>query len=298
MATLSLGKVRPAFKGAWSAATQYEALDVVRVGGQSFVAKVDPPLGTAVTDTSKWEMVAERGTDGAQGPTGPIGPPGQTGAPGTNGSSPAHEWLGEALRFKKPDGSWGTYTNLKGNQGVQGEVGPQGPQGLPGINGAAGAIGPQGPQGDVGPQGLMGPTGNITPLAAGSEIRSRIDAEHGVAGGAAYVTRHGFSFMQAGTIQVQFQQRALSHNKHSSARITRNRNGVVVVVGAWVASVTSFTTRSSTVSVLPGDTITISHKGWTEGGAHYESRIRYCRFLTDGGNLLPGVTARLEGNSF
>ncbi len=37
---------------------------------------------------------------------------------------PDHEWIATALRFKKPDGTWGELVDLKGDRG---DIGPQGP---------------------------------------------------------------------------------------------------------------------------------------------------------------------------
>ncbi len=61
--------------------------------------------------------------EGLQGPAGPQGPQGEM------GPAPEHEWSGSQLRFKNPDGTWGTFTELIGPQGPQGEQGPQGPAG-------------------------------------------------------------------------------------------------------------------------------------------------------------------------
>jgi hypothetical protein len=39
---------------------------------------------------------------------------------GDTGAKPEHEWLGTELRFQNADDSWGEYVNLKGEQGIQG----------------------------------------------------------------------------------------------------------------------------------------------------------------------------------
>ena len=86
----------------------------------------------------------ERGPQGATGETGPAGADGQAGMPGADGKAglqgvrgqageqgqkgdtgpaPAHEWQGTKLRFQKPDGKWGKYTELKGKDGKEGRVG-------------------------------------------------------------------------------------------------------------------------------------------------------------------------------
>jgi len=69
------------------------------------------------------------------GPRNRIGPPGLSGIPGKNGingedgingkngKTPAYEWRGTEIRFKKPNGDWGSWTDLRG---------PSGPSGAPG----------------------------------------------------------------------------------------------------------------------------------------------------------------------
>ena len=43
---------------------------------------------------------------------------GPQGEPGPKGDKPAHQWSGTSLRFENPDGSWGAYVNLKGQDGT------------------------------------------------------------------------------------------------------------------------------------------------------------------------------------
>lgn len=103
-----------------------------------------------------------QGNTGATGPKGADGADGVDGAQGVAGPAPDHEWSSYSVRFKNPDGSWGTYKNLRGAtgaQGVQGIQGQQGIQGLKGDTGATGAQGPIGPQGPQGPSGADGPAG-------------------------------------------------------------------------------------------------------------------------------------------
>lgn len=67
-----------------------------------------------------------RGADGERGPAGPrgpVGPPGKDGADGERGPMPDHQWKGTRLRFQKPDGGWGKYTELKGERGPAGATG-------------------------------------------------------------------------------------------------------------------------------------------------------------------------------
>jgi hypothetical protein len=46
------------------------------------------------------------------------GPQGDQGPPGPKGDKPAHQWSGTSLRFENPDGSWGQFVNLKGQDGT------------------------------------------------------------------------------------------------------------------------------------------------------------------------------------
>lgn len=64
----------------------------------------------------------EAGKPGPKGGTGSIGPQGETGEKGDVGPAPDHEWQGSKLRFKKPDGKWGKYTDLKGPKGDAGKT--------------------------------------------------------------------------------------------------------------------------------------------------------------------------------
>lgn len=61
-----------------------------------------------------------RGEDGQQGKPGPKGDKGERGEKGETGLAPAHEWQGTKLRFKRPDGKWGKYVDLKGEKGEAG----------------------------------------------------------------------------------------------------------------------------------------------------------------------------------
>lgn len=59
----------------------------------------------------------ERGFRGEMGKTGPQGGAGPAGPQGETGPAPDHQWTGTKLRFQKPDGKWGKYTDLKGDKG-------------------------------------------------------------------------------------------------------------------------------------------------------------------------------------
>lgn len=77
-------------------------------------------------DGSWGQIVNLKGDQGNQGPQGIPGIQGEQGAQGELGSAPEHQWIQTGLRFRNPDGTWGTTTNLKGDQGNTGQQGPQG----------------------------------------------------------------------------------------------------------------------------------------------------------------------------
>lgn len=196
MAQINIGRVRMGWKGTWDSVTTYVAQDAVYHDGETYVAKQDVPVGTATTNTTYWQKVAQKGANGvdgadgatgpqgpqglqgiqglqgevgpqgATGPEGPTGAQGPTGATGPSGPAPDHEWLGYDLRFKNPDGTWGAYTGLRGATGATGPQGPTGAQGPQGNTGPTGATGPQGIQGPVGDQGPTGPAGPTGPQGA------------------------------------------------------------------------------------------------------------------------------------
>lgn len=93
-----------AFKGAWSGATGYVALDSVTYNGSSYAAITSSTNVAPPSDAAKWQLMAQAGATGAQGPQGVQGSTGATGP-----------------------------------QGVQGSTGPTGPQGATGATGATGA---------------------------------------------------------------------------------------------------------------------------------------------------------------
>ncbi len=214
MGTINIGRVRIGWKGTWSSSTTYVSQDAVYHSGETYVAKQDVPTGTATTNTTYWQKVAQKGTDGAAGadgadgaqgatgatgatgaagpqgpqgntgaqgpqgnagptgsqgatgpagddgatgpqgptgatgPTGPTGSTGATGPTGATGAAPEHAWSSTSLRFKNPNGTWGSYTDLVGATGAQGATGP------------TGSTGSQGPQGNTGPTGATGPAGS------------------------------------------------------------------------------------------------------------------------------------------
>jgi len=77
MATITqdLGKVAYLSKGAYSSSTQYEKNDVVTYEGSSYVS-LQNTKGNAPTNTTYWQLIAEKGTKGDTGATGQTGPTG------------------------------------------------------------------------------------------------------------------------------------------------------------------------------------------------------------------------------
>jgi hypothetical protein len=76
-----------AFKGAWSAFTNYSTLDSVTYNGSSFAAKLPslnlppwvPPASPSGAQDAAWQMQAQKGSDGATGATGATGAEGPAG---------------------------------------------------------------------------------------------------------------------------------------------------------------------------------------------------------------------------
>lgn len=71
------------------------------------------------------------GPQGLRGIAGKDGKDGSIGPAGEDGKSPDYEWRGTEIRFKKPNGQWGKWVDLKGERGKTGLgfVGPAGPPG-------------------------------------------------------------------------------------------------------------------------------------------------------------------------
>ena len=109
MTQLNAGRGRFVHRGAWSNTTEYAFLDWVTYEGSSYtcVNLSGAPAGTALSDTSYWVQMAQKGD------TGPQGPKGDTGATGATG----------------PQGP----TRATGATGATGPQGPQGPQGPSGV---------------------------------------------------------------------------------------------------------------------------------------------------------------------
>lgn len=102
MATINAGRVRPYYRGAWASGTTYSFFDLVTSGGNSYLCinTSGAPAGTAVTNTTYWALIAQKGATGATGPQGPKGDTGATGPQGPKGATGA----------TGPQGPSGVYT--------------------------------------------------------------------------------------------------------------------------------------------------------------------------------------------
>ena len=65
--TYDVGRVSFVMKGAWNLATNYEKLDAVSYNGSLYIAKQDVPGGTAITNTTYWQLAVEKGDQGETG---------------------------------------------------------------------------------------------------------------------------------------------------------------------------------------------------------------------------------------
>ena len=75
-------------KGAWSSSTAYvndsNYIDLVTANGNTYACKVSN-TNQAVSNTTYWELVAQKGATGAKGDTGAQGPKGDKGNTGATG---------------------------------------------------------------------------------------------------------------------------------------------------------------------------------------------------------------------
>ena len=72
MAQVNAGRVRFVAKGEYNNATQYYSFDLVNYNGNSYYAK-ENTIGNLPTDTTKWQLIAEKGNVGPMGPAGATG---------------------------------------------------------------------------------------------------------------------------------------------------------------------------------------------------------------------------------
>lgn len=141
-------------RGTYDAGTDYVVGDSVDYNGSSYVLYVDAGAGTLPTDTTKWQVLANKGAAGVTGATGPTGAVGSTGPQGAMGATGPQGIAG----IDGSDGDFGPQ-GATGPAGQTGATGPAGATGAQGADGTAGATGATGPAGSQGPQGATGPTG-------------------------------------------------------------------------------------------------------------------------------------------
>ena len=140
------------WRGAYSGLTAYVVLDAVSYNGQSYICKA-ATLDNLPTDTTKWDLMAQKGADGAKGDTGDPGPKGDTGLSG--GST---VWKGQYssstayVAFDAVSNSGSSYVCILANTNQpvtnttywallaqKGDTGADGTNGTNGTNGSNGA---------------------------------------------------------------------------------------------------------------------------------------------------------------
>lgn len=129
-------------------------------------------------------------------------------------------------------------------------------------------------------------------IATGTTIRSRVDTEVFYNDEVNH-TLHSFNFTQIGTVNVYAEHRTANAISTSTLYVYRTRNGVESLITSWSTTSTSYIARNTDVSVLPGDSVRIVTSGGALASFHY---ARNARFRTDGSNLWPGVSVRLEND--
>ncbi|MEE9319066.1 MAG: hypothetical protein V3U76_01350 [Granulosicoccus sp.] len=137
------------WQGAWVNGTSYASNDAVSFNGRSYIGTQDTSGIEDPTDTAYWDLLSDKGADGAIGVQGLTGATGSQGVAGNDGA----------------DGSTGSTgpQGPAGNDGADGATGSTGPQGSAGNDGADGATGSAGPQGLAGNDGADGATGSAGP---------------------------------------------------------------------------------------------------------------------------------------
>lgn len=160
------------FKGAWSSTVAYVAdasyVDIVTSGGNSYRCK-QSHTNQAVTNTTYWELIAQKGATGATGPKGDTGSQGPQGIQGAKGDAGAKGATGATGPKGDTGFTWRPAVDTSGNltwTQNSGTTAPttaniKGPKGDKGDTGAKGATGAQGPKGDKGDQGPAGPSTQI-----------------------------------------------------------------------------------------------------------------------------------------
>lgn len=77
----------PLWRGAWSSGATYDLRDMVSQGGSTYICVGAHVAGSTFSgDSARWDLVAQRGTDGADSTV--AGPAGAAGSPGATGPQP------------------------------------------------------------------------------------------------------------------------------------------------------------------------------------------------------------------
>ena len=82
---VNYGQVAIVPKGEWNVETQYKVNNLVSYDGSSYVAKVQPPVGTLPTDTSYWQVSAAGTKKATADSLGTVMPDGTTTSVGEDG---------------------------------------------------------------------------------------------------------------------------------------------------------------------------------------------------------------------
>lgn len=67
MAQINAGRIRFVSRGEYSSSTEYFLFDLVNYNGSSYVA-IANSTGVLPSDTSKWQLIAQKGNTGNDGP--------------------------------------------------------------------------------------------------------------------------------------------------------------------------------------------------------------------------------------
>ena len=98
---VNYGQVAIVPKGEWNVETQYKVNNLVSYDGSSYVAKVQPPVGTLPTDTSYWQVSAVGTKQATADSLGTVMPDGTTTSVGEDGKLSVNTAQQDALGVVK-----------------------------------------------------------------------------------------------------------------------------------------------------------------------------------------------------